>query len=74
MFPFCNLFGKWFFVFSQSSQNIIASIFIFEGGYSKYDKKKIYAHSKPHNCQISRNKMDEKSGFEIIVKSCEHVT
>ena len=28
---------------------------------------------KPDNFKIFRNKMDEKVGFEIILKRCEHV-
>ena len=41
MSPFYNLFGNYFSVFSQKSQNIMASIVIFfEGLYYNYNIKK----------------------------------
>ena len=36
--------------------------------------KTISAYSNPRNFKILRNKMNEKAGFEIILKRCEHVT
>ena len=36
--------------------------------------KTVSAYSNPRNFKILRNKMNEKAGFEIILKRCEHVT
>ena len=75
MFPFCNLFGKHFFVVLKKSQNMMASIFIFlKVIIGNMTLKKIEADSNPHNFKILINKMNEKAGFEIILKRCEHVT
>ena len=63
--PFCNLFGKRFFVFfGNVSIYYLLNFNFFEGAYCKYDIKKNYAYFKPHNCKILRNKMNQKSGFK----------
>ena len=48
--------------------------YYFDSADCKYDIKKIQAYSKPQNCKILGNKMNEKGGLEIISKRWEHVT
>ena len=72
---FCNLFEKRFSVFfAKVSKYYGLSFNFFEGAYCKYDVEKIQTYSKPKNFKILTNKMNQKAGFEITVKKCEHVT
>ena len=36
--------------------------------------KKLKAYFKSHNFSILKNRMNEKAGFEIVLKSQKHVT
>ena len=77
MSPFCNLFGKRFFVFAKVSKYHGLNFCFFEGAYCKYDINKMWAYSKPHNFIILRNgvyKILRNAVFEILSKRCEHVT
>ena len=73
--PFCSLFEKRFTVFFvKVSKYYGLSFNYFEGAYCKYDIERILAYSKSKNFKILTNKMNQKAGFEIIVKKCKHVT
>ena len=65
---FATCLENGFSFFCKNLKILWPQLLIFEDAYYKCDIKIIQAYSKPHNFKILRNGMNEKAGFEIILK------